>query len=109
MLFLCWASVADSDTTLNKQRDKSMCVLCTLNEIPFDKQIYISILKLQKLSGEFGNLKPEVRSLNLQFRVAAKKTHTRNSNQSVIIKITQPNLKWPPQKLIKPSPNIIVT
>ena len=71
MLFYCWASVADSDTTLNQQRDKSMCVLCTLNAIPFDKQIYI-YLKLQKLSGDFWNLKPEVRSLELQFRLAAK-------------------------------------
>ena len=56
----------DSDTTLNQQRDKSMCVLCTLKAIPFDKQIYI-YLKLQKLSGEFWNLKHEVRSLKLQF------------------------------------------
>ena len=32
-----------------------------------------------------------------------------NYNQLVIIKKSQPNLKWPPQKLIKPSPNIIVT
>ena len=49
-----------------------MCVLCTLNAIPFDKQIYI-YLKLQKLSGDFWNLKPEVRSPKLQFRMAAKK------------------------------------
>ena len=49
-----------------------MCVLCTLNAIPFDKQIYI-YLKLQKLNGEFWNFKPEVRSLKLQFRMAAKK------------------------------------
>ena len=62
----------DSDTALNQQRNKSMCVLCTLNAIPFDKQIYI-YLKLQKLSGDFCNLKPEVRSLKLQFRMAAKK------------------------------------
>ena len=41
MLFLFWASVWDSDTTLSQQRDKSMCVLGTLKAIPFDKQIYI--------------------------------------------------------------------
>ena len=50
-----------------------MCILCTLNAIPFDKQIYI-YLKLQKLSGDFWKLQPEeVRSLKLQFRMAAKK------------------------------------
>ena len=49
-----------------------MCVLCTLNAIPFDKQIYI-YLKLQKLSGDFRNLQPAVRSLKLQLRMAAKK------------------------------------
>ena len=49
-----------------------MGVLCTLNAIPFDKQIYI-YLNLQKLSGDFWNLQPEVRSLKLQFRMAAKK------------------------------------
>ena len=56
-----------------------MCVVCTLNAITFDKQIYI-YLKLKKLSGDILNLNPEVRSLKLQFRMAAKKTHTRNSN-----------------------------
>ena len=61
----------DIDTTLNQQRDKSMCVPCTLNAIPFDKQIYI-YLKLQKLSGDFWNLKSKVRSLKLQFKMAAK-------------------------------------
>ena len=44
-----WAIVADSDTTLNQQRDKSMCVLGTLNAIPFNKQTYI-YLKGQTLS-----------------------------------------------------------
>ena len=73
-----------------------MCVLCTLNAIIFDKQIYI-YLKLQKLSGDFGNLQPEVRSLKLQFRMAAKKLKREiYANQSVIIKMTQPNSKWPP-------------
>ena len=43
-----------------------------MNAIPFDKQIYI-YLKLQKLSGDFWNLKPEVRSLQLQFRMAVIK------------------------------------
>ena len=51
MLFWCWASVADSDTTLSQQRYKSMYVLGSLNAILFDKQIYI-YLKVQKLSGE---------------------------------------------------------
>ena len=69
---MCCAGVADNDTTLNQQRDKFMCVLCTLNAIPFDKPIYI-YLKLQKLSGDFLNLQPEVRSLTLQFRMATKK------------------------------------
>ena len=49
-----------------------MCVLCTLNAISFEKQIYI-YLKLQMLSGDFLNLQPEVRSLKLQIRMAAKK------------------------------------
>ena len=49
-----------------------MCVLCTLNAISFDKQIFI-YLKLQKPSGDFRNLQPEVQSLKLQFRMAAKK------------------------------------
>ena len=43
---------ADSNTTLSQQRDKSMCVLGTLNAIPFDKQIYI-YLQVQKLNGDF--------------------------------------------------------
>ena len=42
MLFYCWASVTDSDIPLGQQRDKSMCVLGTLNAIPFDKQLYLS-------------------------------------------------------------------
>ena len=49
-----------------------MCVLGTLNAIPFDKQIYI-YSKVQKLSGDFWNLKFELRSLKFQFRKAAKK------------------------------------
>ena len=49
-----------------------MCIMGTLNAIPFDKQIYI-YLKVQKLSGHFWNLKSEVRSLKFQFRMAAKK------------------------------------
>ena len=47
-----------------------MCVLGTLNAIPFDKQIYFC-LKVQKLSGNFWNLKS--RSLKFQFKMAAKK------------------------------------
>ena len=50
--YSCWASVADSDLTLSRQRDMSMCVLGTLNTIPFDKRIY-SYVKVQKLSGDF--------------------------------------------------------
>ena len=49
-----------------------MCVLGTLNAIPFDKRIYV-YLQVQRLSGDFLNLKSEVRSLKLQFRMAAKK------------------------------------
>ena len=71
MLFWCWASVADSDTTLNQQSYRLICVLGTLNAIPLDKQIYI-YLKVQKLSGDW-NLKSEVRSLKFQLRIAAKK------------------------------------
>ena len=48
-----------------------MCVLDTLNAIPFDKQIYIYLV--QKLSGNVWNLKSEVRSLKFQFSMAAKK------------------------------------
>ena len=59
MLFWCWASVADSDTTLSQQWEKSMCVLGTLDAIAFDKQIYI-YLKVHKVSGDFWNLKSEV-------------------------------------------------
>ena len=62
----------DSETALSQKRDKSMRVLVTLNAIPFDKQIYI-YLKVQKLSGDFWNLKSEVRRLKFQFRMAAKK------------------------------------
>ena len=72
MLFWCWASVAESDTTLNQQSYKSICVLGTLNAIPLDKQIYI-YLKVQKLSGDLWNLKSDVRSLKFQLRMAAKK------------------------------------
>ena len=70
MLFWCWVSVADSDTTLNQQ--VNVCTGCTLNAIPFDKQIYI-YLKVQKLGGDIWNLKSEVRSLKFQLRMAAKK------------------------------------
>ena len=49
-----------------------MCVFGTLDAILFDKQIYI-YLKVQKLSGDFWNLKSEVRSLKFRFRMAAKK------------------------------------
>ena len=65
-----------SDTTLNQQKDKSMCALCTLNAIPFDKQIYI-YLKLQKLSGYFEIWSLKSRSLKLQFRMAAKNLYAK--------------------------------
>ena len=45
-----------------------MCVLGTLNAIQFDKQIYI-YLQVQKLSGDFWNLKSEVRSLKSKIPV----------------------------------------
>ena len=70
-------------------RDKSMCVLCTLNAIPFDKQIYIGLYIFKTAKAMEGLLKfePKIRSLKSQFRMAAKKLmYTRNSNQSVIIK-----------------------
>ena len=67
MLFECWASVADSDTTLNQQRDKSMCVMCTLNAIPFDQQIYI-YLKLKKLTEDFWNLQMKMKWNESGFR-----------------------------------------
>ena len=56
-----------------------MCVMCTLNAIPFDKQIYI-YLKQQKLSGDFWNLQPEVRSLKLQFKMAAKNSNAKSQS-----------------------------
>ena len=48
----CFYVGLDSDTILSQQRYRSMCVLGTLNAIPFEKQIYI-YLKLLKLSGDF--------------------------------------------------------
>ena len=84
-----------------------MCVPGTLNAIPLDKQIYI-YLKVQKLRGptkfEVWSPKSKIPAQN-----GCQKTYTRNSDQSVIIKITQQNSKWSSQKLIKSSPNIIVT
>ena len=56
-----------------------MYVLGTLNAIPFDKPIYI-YLKVQKLSGDFWNIKSEVWNSSLN---GCQKTHMRNSNQSV--------------------------
>ena len=53
-----------------------MYVLGTLNAIPFDKQIYI-YLQVQKLSGDFWNLKSEVWSLKLQFRMSAKNSYAK--------------------------------
>ena len=46
-----------------------MCVLGTLNAIPFDKQIYI-YLKVQKAQWELRKF--EVWSLKFQFRMTAK-------------------------------------
>ena len=66
---------------------RPMCVLGTLNAITFDKQIYI-YLQVLKLSGDFLNMKSEVRNLKSKIPVqkGCQKTHTRNSNQSVILK-----------------------
>ena len=85
-----------------------MCVLCTLNAIPFDKQIYI-YLKLQKLSAfqTFWNLKPEVRSLKLQFRMAAKKLIREIPINVSLWKKKKKKIKM--ATTIKPSPNILVT
>ena len=91
LLFVCWASVADSDTTL--QRHKSMCVLGTLNTFPFDKQIYIC-LKKHKLSGDFWSLKTEDCKSKFFIQNGCKNTHKQKSKQTVRLKIAQQNLKW---------------
>ena len=49
MMFYHWASVADNYTALNQQRVKSMCLLGTLDVLPFEKQISI-YSKVQKPS-----------------------------------------------------------
>ena len=41
MLFYYWVCVVDSDTTLSQQRVETMCLLGTLNVLPFDKQISV--------------------------------------------------------------------
>ena len=68
-----------------------MCVLCTLNAISFDKQTY----QFTSTKAQWGLLKFEVRNLKSKIPVqnGCQKTHTRNSNQSVKIKITQQNSK----------------
>ena len=72
-------------------------------------QTNIYLFKTAK--AQWGLLKFEAWSLKSEITVqnGGQKTHAQNSNQSVIIKITQPISKWPPLKLIKPSPNIILT
>ena len=86
-----------------------MFVLGTLNAIPFDKQIFI-YLKVQKLSGDFWNLKSEVWILKLQFRMAAEKLICEIPIQSICHNKNNPTkFKMAATKLIKPSPNIIVT
>ena len=47
MLCYYWACVADNDTDLNQQKVKSMCLLGTLNVLPFEKQISVHA-KVQK-------------------------------------------------------------
>ena len=49
-----------------------MCVLCTLNAIPFDKQIY-NLFKTAKAQEGLLKFEPGIRSLKLQFGMAAKK------------------------------------
>ena len=48
MLLYYWACVADNDAALNQQRVKSICLLGTLNVLPFEKQIYLSFQKYKK-------------------------------------------------------------
>ena len=61
MLFWCWASVADRDTTLSQERYKSMCVLGTLNAFHLtNKYISISSAKSQWGLSEIWCLKSEV-------------------------------------------------
>ena len=62
---------------------------------------YKCILIVQKLSADFSSLK-------FQFKMAAKKKKSKKFQSICQDKITVQILKWPPQKLIKPSPNIIV-
>ena len=69
-----------------------------------------NIYLFQTAKTHWGHLKFKVWSPKSKIpnQNGCQKTPTRNSNQSVIIKITQHHSKWPPQKLIKLSPNIIV-
>ena len=84
-----------------------MCLLGPLNVLSFEKQIYIYI-KVQKLSGNICSVKFEVQVLNseIQFKMAAKKAIFQsicpNKNNLTKFKIAS-------KKLLKPSPNIIVT
>ena len=57
-----------------------MCVLGTLNAIPFDKQIYIYIYIYISEKAPWRLLKFEVGSLksNILFQNGCQKTHTRN-------------------------------
>ena len=62
-------------------------------------------LAVSKSSLGTSDLKFEVRSLKIPVQNGCQKTHTRDSNQSVIIKITQQKLKWSP----KNSQNLVQT
>ena len=71
-----------------------MCLLGPLNVFPFHKQnryLYTSTKAL------WGLLIDEICSPNSEtpFQNGCLKTHEQNFNQSVIIKITQQNSKWP--------------
>ena len=84
-----------------------MYVLGTLNAIPFDKQIYL----FTSAKAQWGLLKFEVRSPKVQLRIAAKKL-IRGIPIDLSLghnKKSPPNSIRPPQKLVKPNPNSIVT
>ena len=47
-----WACIADNDTALNQQRVKSMCLVGTLNVLPFEKKQRSNYSKVQKPSAQ---------------------------------------------------------
>ena len=74
----------------------------TLQSLHFIIKINLAV---SKSSQGTSDLKFEVRSLKIPVQNGCQKTHTRDSNQSVIIKITQQKLKWSP----KNSQNLVQT